>query len=210
MVIHDFSATTQTPEVANNSIQNGIVAARRRVAPLSFPLFEEIVERLEPGMTEYTHFSTAKELGVSVLSYYRLSGLEWAPPTARVTEIIASTSEPIEARLGSLVLFGKRLSEIDSDDTSTVVGAKLAIELRSYKLKKEARQYTDVYQGLGLELNPYPADGQYRPHLSLAHISAPIGYFKDPQTMVEFKRLANLRQLNHGSSIWLEPIRHSS
>lgn len=206
MLAHDFPVALRAPEVVD--IQHGVVAARRKVSSDSYPIFEEIVDRLEPGMTEYARFSASKALGVSVMSHYRLNGLDWAPPTSKITEMIPSTSEPIEAKLGQLVIFGKRLSELSRDDTTTLVGAKLAIELCSFKLKRETKQYEKIYDQVGVELNPYPADGKYHPHLTLAHVSANAGYFKDPQTLIAFRRLANLKQLNNGTSIWLEPIRH--
>jgi hypothetical protein len=191
----------------SEDVQGGVVAARRKVSSKSYYLFEQIISRIEFGLTEKTNFVDNKDLGVSVISYYQLFGLNDVPPTSRITESISSAYNPMLVRLGRLAFFGKRLSLIDNNDTASVLGAKLVLELDDHKLNQEAQSYLEQYALRGINLNPYPGDKKYHPHCTLAEIIAPAGYFKDPLTAAEFNRLADLRGLGLDSQVELEPVR---
>ncbi|MGH7234501.1 MAG: hypothetical protein ACREF7_03610 [Candidatus Saccharimonadales bacterium] len=187
--------------------QSGVVAARRWVSANSHHVFSKVVSRIEPALTEYTHLSSSKVLAVSVLSHYRLRGVDNVPPTDRITESIRSTSKPMLVRLGRLAFLGRKLSLLEDDDQTSVVDAKLVVGLVGQNLRQETRQYEARYLDQDVSLNPYPGDGKYNPHCTLADIMAPARYFRDPRTLTKLNRLAGIIELGDDRIVELEPIR---
>ncbi len=191
----------------SEGVQHGVVAARRRVSPSSYPLFEQIVSRIESGLPKSTSLMSSKDLGVSVLSYYQLRSSDNVPSTNIITEQVSTASETIFVPLGKLAFLGKRLSLIGKNDRTSIIGAKLVLELDAPELVTEAQNYMEQYAIRGISLKPYPGDQKYHPHCSLARIIAPAGYFKDPSILDELNSWADLKELGSPSLVELEPVR---
>lgn len=193
-----------------HSVQGGVVAARRKISPLSYPVFDQLKNGLEQELNMSVHLSSSRDLGVSVLSFYRLNHIVDVPPTNTITELISSAATPIEVRLGRLAFYGKKLSGIEALDFTTRIGVKLAVDLISDELHQEAQQYEDEYVSRGIKLQAYPGDGEYHAHCSLAHITAPAGYFKNPDSLANLSQSTILKETISSSSVVLMPIRHVS
>ena len=189
-----------------DGVQHGIVAARRMVSPNSYFVFNRLSSELKPELSKVAYASYSHNLGVSILSFYRLNHIADVPPTDSITELIASTATQLEVRLGRLAFFSKKLSNLDETDFTTIVGAKLAVELISDELYEEARRYESEYASRGIELQNYPGDGEFHAHCSLAHITANAGYFKNPDTLLSLNQSASLITCN----AVLMPIRRNS
>ena len=70
----------------HDGVQHGIVAARRMVSPNSYSVFNRLSSELKPELSKVAYASYSHNLGVSVLSFYRLNHLADVPPTDSITE----------------------------------------------------------------------------------------------------------------------------
>lgn len=186
----------------------GVFAVRRKVSPESFGVLEKIGESLRPELTNTGTLSEVRSLGVTVIALSRIKH-DRVPSTSSITEQVKSASQPIEAKLGGLAIFGAELRAKDS--AKNVRPRKLGVRIISDELVKEAADYEVQFEAEGCPLvddrNGY---GYYEPHLSIALIYGDyLRYFQDPRMLRKLGAITNLSN-TCGLPIVLNPVRTPS
>ena len=199
------------PELTNDACQNvvrlGSAVVRRNVSVESQKLVIDVVKQIRGAIIDARHFLPARSLGVSVLSNYRFRELSGFPSTDEVSDSITSASQSMPVCMAKLAFFGKQLADSvrDYDDELKIKG-KLAIELNAPDLLNEEVMYEEEYARRGFTLSSLPGDGEYRPHITLATVCAPLRYFKRPATIASLNRLSHVADHAKDRYLMLDPV----
>jgi hypothetical protein len=161
-----------------------VFAVRRRLDPVSYPVFESVSEKLEKFVTLENDGNLSKipTLSTTMLGFSRFTSehINSGPATSEWLPKVESTKKPLQAKLGKLALFG-----IEGDRR------KLAFELSSPDIIDEISNFEDVVKGYGFDLQDAigDADDKVRPHLSVGFL------YRDSATKYTPQRLQYLDDL---------------
>lgn len=180
--------------------ERGIVAVRRSVSPISYPVFDAVAQVLRPELLGAARLFDPESLGITLVGFSRYDKQHRAkgPRTQKVSDAVASTAGQVAVRLGALQVFGSgskhklgfRLIDANGELEGEVALLEEEFASRGFPLK---RDYNATEEG-------------FVPHCSIALLYEDNRrHFQDPDMLT---RLGALVTEHVGNlEVVLEPVR---